>query len=201
MTTFYYTQVSRVPPTCHTYALKGMQSAQILHREADRVLSDPTLLTQLRPLQKTDATRSPSFLSRSASPLCPSAPPRQGRVRRHISRCPTNLARPDTLGVRPGGRRTPARRTTDTSHLGLHTTCRPSRGTRAPSPNASPPRPAQRKVQIYVRRSRTRCSVSGHASRLPGRARALQDAAEDGGGSVRKLQALWQARPRGRPLH
>lgn len=186
-----------MPPTCHTL-LNGMQSAQMLHREADRVLSDPTLLKQSRPLQKTDATRSRPAFFRG---------PRAHSVRQHLlvkaesaatkSRCPTNLARRDTLGARPGGRRTPARRTTDTPHFSLHTARRPSCGTRAPSPNASAPRPAQRKVQIYVRRSRTRCSVSGHASRLPGRARALQHAAEGGGGSLRKLHALGpQARPR-----
>ncbi|KAI0374417.1 hypothetical protein BV20DRAFT_505014 [Pilatotrama ljubarskyi] len=46
----------------------------------------------------------------------------------------------------------------------LHTASRPSYGTSAPSPKASPPRPTEGKVVFYVRRSPTRCSVSGLAS-------------------------------------
>ncbi len=113
-----------MPPTCHTL-LNGIQSAQILHREADRVLSGPTLLKQLQPLQKTDATRSIRTLPFFRGP-------RAHSVRQHhfvkaesvaIYRAVRQSLHGETPGRPPEG---------DTAHAGApndgHTSLEPSHG-------------------------------------------------------------------------
>lgn len=111
-----------MPPTCHTL-LNGMQSAQILHREADRVLSDPTLLKQSRPLQKTDATRSRPAFFRG---------PRAHSVRQHLLVKAESAATNIALSDKPCTARYPGRPTGGTPHTSApndgHTSLQPSHG-------------------------------------------------------------------------